>query len=296
MKRIKISDNVEFSRIVQGMWRANKWDKSPKELLKFMEQCVELGITTFDTADIYMTEELQGNAMSLKKSLRNNIELITKCGIKIPGKSENCKVHHYDSTKKHIKYSVENSLKRLQTHHIDLLLIHRPDYLMNPEEMAEAFNELHNEGKVLSFGVSNFKPSQVDMLNSYLDFPLVVNQVEISPMKLDSFMDGTLDNCLKNRMKPMAWSPLAGGRIFNEKDEISVRLMNTLNKIKEISKATSIDEVIYAWLLYHPSNIIPIVGSGKYERVKLASNSLNVNLTRENWYEIWQNAIGKEID
>lgn len=296
MKRIKLSDNVEFSRIVQGMWRANEWGKNPQELLKFMEQCIELGITTFDTADIYMTEELQGKAMSLKKSLRNNIEIVTKCGIKIPGRSEECKVHHYDSTKKHIKFSVESSLKRLQTHHVDLLLIHRPDYLMNPEEMAEAFTELHSEGKVLSFGVSNFKPSQVDMLKSYLDFPLVTNQVEISPMKLDSFMDGTLDNCLKNRMTPMAWSPLAGGKIFNGKDENSIRLMNTLNKIKENHNVSSVDEIIYAWLLYHPCNIIPIVGSGKYERVKLAANSINVNLSREDWYEIWQSATGKEID
>ncbi|MBY7023598.1 MULTISPECIES: aldo/keto reductase [Clostridium] len=295
MDRVKLNENFELSRIVQGMWRANKWNKSPKEVLKFMQECIELGITSFDTADIYMTEELQGNAMNLKKSLRYNIEIITKCGIKLPGRLVDCKVHHYDSSKDHIKFSIESSLKRLQTDYVDLLLIHRPDYLMNPEEMAEAFNELHNEGKVLNFGVSNFTPSQVDMLKTYLDFPIVTNQVEISPVRLEPFIDGTLDNCLKNKMTPMAWSPLAGGKIFNVEDERGRRLMTTLNKIKEKNNIFSIDEVIYAWLLYHPSNIIPIIGSGKIERVKLAVDSLKVKLTREDWYEIWQSSTGKEI-
>lgn len=297
MQRIKLTDDLSFSRIIQGFWRVNSWNKSNEELLKFMEECIELGVTTFDTADIYMSEEAQGRAMKLKPSIREGIEIVTKCGIKPPGNLfDDVKVPHYDSSKKHIIESVDNSLLRLGVDYIDVVLIHRPDFIMNPEEMAEAFNEIRKAGKVREFGVSNFKASQFNMLKSYYDGKIVTNQLELSPTYLDYFRDGTLDCMMENRIAPMAWSPLAGGRIFTKDEEREVRLRKTLEKIASENGAKSMDEVIYAWLLMHPAKIMPIVGSSKIERVKTAVDSLNVSINREQWYEIWQSSLGRNID
>ncbi|MGL4772387.1 MAG: aldo/keto reductase [Clostridium sp.] len=297
MERIKLTDDLSFSRIIQGFWRVNHWGKSDEEILKFMEECLELGITTFDTADIYMSEEAQGRAMKLSPSIREKIEIVTKCGIKPPMPLfEGVKVPHYDSSKEHILTSVDNSLKRLGVDYIDVLLIHRPDFIMNPEEMAEAFDSVRKAGKVREIGVSNFKASQFKMLQSYCDHKLVTNQLELSPTTLDYFMDGTLDCMMENRVAPMAWSPLAGGRIFTLQDEREVRLRGTLEKIKEEIGAASLDEVVYAWLLMHPVRIMPIVGTSKIERVKSARNALDLKMTREQWYEIWQSSLGRNID
>lgn len=297
MEKIKVSDNLELSRIIQGFWRVTHWNKSDKELLELMEKSLELGIDTFDTADIYMSEEAQGKAMALNPSLRDKIKIVTKCGIKnyAPIFGDN-KTLQYDSSKKHIIESVDGSLKRLGTDYVDLLLIHRPDFIMNPEEMSKAFNELKSSGKVLNFGVSNFSPSQFDMLQSYCDVKLVTNQVEISPLKLDAYKDGTLDNCLKNRVNPMAWSPLAGGRIFTQNDEKSIRVREVLEKIKDEIGANSIDEVAYAWLLIHPAKIMPIVGSSNIQRLETAANALKLQFTSEHFYQIWQASLGKNID
>lgn len=297
MEKIKVSETLELSRVIQGFWRVKHWNKTDSELLKLMEEAIELGVDTFDTADIYMSEEAQGRAMSLKPSIRDEIKIVTKCGIKFeaPIFGDN-KTLQYDSSKKHIINSVEGSLKRLDTDYIDLLLIHRPDFIMNPTEMSEAFDELKQSGKVLNFGVSNFTASQFDMLQSHCNVKLVTNQVEISPLHLEPYIDGTLDNCLKNRISPMAWSPLAGGKIFTENNERVVRLRATLEQVKEEIGANSIDEVIYAWLLIHPSKIMPIVGSSNKQRLQTAINAMNLNLTRDHFYQIWQSSLGRNID
>lgn len=297
MERIKMGKNLEVSRIIQGFWRATHWNITGNEMLTLIEECLELGIDTFDTADIYMSEELQGKAMSLKPSIRENMKIITKCGIKpkmplFPGN----KTLQYDSSKEHILSSVDNALGRLGIEYIDLLLIHRPDFIMDPEEMAEAFDKLKSSGKVLNFGVSNFKPSQLSMLQSYMKEPLITNQIQISPLHVEPFVDGTLDYCLEKRIIPMAWSPLEGGRIFTEDNERNIRLRSTLEKIKGELGAKSIDEVAYAWLLKHPSKILPIVGSSKIERIKSAVNATKLDFTRDQWYEIWQSSLGRNID
>ncbi|UNL83436.1 aldo/keto reductase [Priestia koreensis] len=299
MERVQLKEDLQFSRIIHGLWRLADWKQSDQETLALLEQCLELGITTFDNADIYgdySCEELFGKALALKPELREKMELVTKCDIKLlSDQRPEHGIKHYDTSKKHIIWSAENSLKKLGVDSIDVLLIHRPDPLMDSAEVAEAFRQLKQDGKVKHFGVSNFLPSQFDMLSSYLDEPLVTNQIEISVTHLEEFHNGSIDKCLEKRIAPMAWSPLAGGRIFSGDDERSTRVRQTLEKIAGEVGAASIDQVMYAWLLRHPANIMPIVGSGKIERVKSAVEALNINLTREQWFDIWTSSLGHEV-
>lgn len=299
MEKIKLKDDLEFSRIVHGYWRLMDWNISNRDLVNLIEEVYDLGITTVDHADIYgnfCCEEKFGEALKLKKGLREKLQIVTKCGIKFPSENrpEN-KSHCYDTSKEHIIKSAERSLKNFNTDYLDVLLIHRVDALLNPEEVAEAFTKLNKDGKVRYFGVSNFLPAQFNMLNSYLDNKLITNQVEISPLCLNAFEDGTLDLMLEKRIKPMAWSPLAGGRLFRGNDERSLRVQKVLSKIKEEVNAKDIDEVAYAWLLMHPSKIMPIVGSGKIERIKSAIRATEIKLTRDQWFEIYVASRGVDI-
>lgn len=300
MEKINLSKDVSISRIVHGMWRLQEWNYTNEQTLSFMEQCLEMGVTTFDHADIYgnyMVEEKFGEALSLKPSLRDEMELVTKCGIKlISSNRPEHKIKYYDTSKEHIILSVERSLKNLQTDYLDLLLIHRPDPFMNPDEVAEAFTALKESGKVKSFGVSNFKPASYQLLNSYLDFPLVTNQIEISATYLEHFEAGTIELCQQERVSPMAWSPLGGGSIFTSQEAGVVRVRKVLEQVKEEIGAASIDQVLYAWLLAHPAKIIPIVGSGKIERVKAAVEATGLSLSRQQWFAIYEAYRGREVD
>ncbi len=299
MERIQLAEDVSLSRIVHGMWRLNDWGYSKEETLNFIESCLYMGITSFDHADIYgnyTVEEQFGQALALKPSLRDQMELVTKCGIKlISSKRPAHSIKHYDTSREHIIQSVDQSLMNFKTDYIDVLLLHRPDPMMDPSEVAEAFTCLKREGKVKRFGVSNFLPSQYKMLNSYLEDPLVTNQIEISATYLEHFENGTMEQCLIDRISPMAWSPLGGGSIFTSTDEKALRVRNSLEKIKEETGAASIDQVLYAWLLTHPANIIPIVGSGKLDRVKSAADALELKLSRQQWFEILEASKGNEV-
>lgn len=295
MERIRLAEDLTFSRIIHGLWRLAEWNYSKEQILALIEFCLEQGITTFDHADIYgkyTCESLFGEALALKPSLRGQIEIVTKCGIKLASKYG---LKHYDTSKEHIIASVHQSLKNFRTDYIDVLLIHRPDPFMNPEEVAEAFTKLKKEGKVRHFGVSNFKRSQFNMLQSYLDFPLVTNQIEVSAYRLENMEDGTVDLCLEKRIPPMVWSPLAGGKLFTATDDKAVRLRATLEKIRDELGAETIDEVLYAWLLVHPARMMPIVGSGKKERIIRAVRALALPLRREQWFEILQSSMGHEV-
>lgn len=300
MEYVKIGRDFKLSRIAHGYWRMLNWKLSKQEILNLLEACLDMGITTIDQADIYgdyNCEKDFGDILSAKPALRKKLQIVTKCGIKLVSKNRpNHKIKHYDTSKKHIINSVENSLKSLQTDYIDLLLIHRQDPFINPEEVAEAFNTIKSQGKVLHFGVSNFKPSQFRMLSSYLDFPLVTNQIEISPMCLEHFESGTIDQCLEYRIPPMAWSPLCGGKFFTCNKERTKRVCDTLVKLKDEVGIDNIDKIVYAWLLSHPAKIIPIVGSGNIDRIKLAVDSLKIKLSAQQWFEIWQSSTGKEVD
>ncbi|WP_044337847.1 MULTISPECIES: aldo/keto reductase [Rossellomorea] len=299
MQRIQLTEDLSFSRIIHGLWRLADWDQSNEDTLSLIEHNLENGITTFDHADIYGSytcEALFGEALALQPSLREKMEIVTKCGIVLPSDNRpEHKTHHYNTSKKHILASVENSLQNLKTDYIDLLLIHRPDPFMNGEEVAEAFTQLKEEGKVRHFGVSNFKDHQWNMLQSYLPFPLITNQIELSAYNLENFEDGTLNLCQEKRVAPMAWSPLAGGVIFKGEDEKAIRLQHTLKKVQEETGAKGMDEVLYAWLLNHPANIMPIVGSGKKERIQNAIDSLSISLSHDQWFEILQTSMGHDV-
>jgi len=296
MNTIKLTNDLEISRIVHGHWRLADWNLNNQELLKLTEQCIELGITTFDHADIYgnySCEKLFGDALALKPSLRKDIQLISKCGIKLTSdKFPERTLNHYNYSFDYIVSSVENSLKNFQTDYIDVLLLHRPSPFFNPEEVAKAFSFLKKNGKVLHFGVSNFTPQQFETLAAYTDEKLVTNQVEISPLCLEHFDNGNMDYFLQKNIKPMAWSPLAGGQLFNPSTEKEQQIFYTLTNIANELHINSIDKLIYSWLLMHPSTIIPVVGSGKIERIKNAVDALNIDMSLEQWFQIYTASTG----
>jgi predicted oxidoreductase len=264
-----------------------------------MDELVEMGVISFDHADIYgnyTCEALLGEVLSLNKGLRNKIEIITKCGIKlVSDKFPERKIKYFDYSFEHIVTSVNNSLKNLRTDHMDLLLLHRPAPFFDPEVAAKAFSLLKSEGKVLHFGVSNFTPDQYEMLNKYTEEKLVTNQVEISPYCLEHFENGNIDFFLKENIKPMAWSPLAGGKLLSPYDEKGPRVLRALLQVSEELNITPVDKVIYAWLLKHPVTIMPVVGSGIIERIKCAVDALEIDMTLEQWYTIYIAALGKEL-
>ncbi|MBC8320910.1 MAG: aldo/keto reductase [Bacteroidetes bacterium] len=298
--KIKLNSKLEFSRVVHGHWRLADWRMSNQELLKLTEQAIELGVTTFDHADIYgdySCERLFGKALNLKKEIRNHIQIITKCGIKLASNKFPLREHKiYDYSFEHIVSSVDNSLKSLRTDYIDLLLLHRPAPFFNPEEVAMAFSSLKKSGKALHFGVSNFNPLQFEMLNSYTDEKLVTNQVEISPYCLENFENGNIDFFLKIEIMPMAWSPLAGGKLINPQNEKGQRIYRALSEVAEELNVDILAKIIYSWLLNHPASIIPIVGTGKIERIKFAVEALNINMSLTQWYKIYTASTGKELD
>ncbi|EIV1852617.1 aldo/keto reductase [Vibrio vulnificus] len=298
-KVVTAPQGPEFSALVQGYWRLAEWNMTPQQRLTFLKQHIEMGITTVDHADIYgqyECERLFGEALALDKSLRSDIQIVTKCDINLCGaKHPDRKVNHYDTSAVHIYQSVNNSLERLGVDELDVLLIHRPDALMDADEVAEAFSELHKVGKVKHFGVSNFSPRQFELLQSRLSKPLVTNQVEINPLQFDVVHDGTLDQLQMLRVRPMAWSCLGGGALFSGQGELESRVRKELEAIREEVGAQSIDEVVYAWVRKLPSLPIPIIGSGKIERVQSAVNALQIELSREQWYRVWVASKGHGV-
>lgn len=294
-----------FSRIVYGTWRLADNDTngdlaSPQSILQRIKKCLDLGITTFDLADIYgcyTYEKLFGNALALEPSLRERMELVTKCDISIPCDSRpDVYVKHYDTSAEYIISSVEKSLEFIGTSYIDVLLIHRPDPLMNADEVASAFKVLRSSGKVRHFGVSNFSPSQFELLQSRLDFPLVTNQVEISVMNMDCLHNGVLDQMQRLRVAPMAWSPLGGGRLFSNETPQSSRLLAAMEKVaKELGPEVQVDQVAYIWLLTHPSNIIPVLGTNKLDRIERLAKADGMRLNRQQWFSIWEASMGREV-
>lgn len=285
----------EFSRFVMGYWRLMDWNMSPLQLASFIEEHLDLGITTVDHADIYggyQCEAAFGEALKLVPALRQRMEIVTKCGIATTAKPENA-LGHYITDSGHIIKSAEQSLVNLATDHIDLLLIHRPDPLMDADEVAEAFLNLHQSGKVRHFGVSNFTPAQFALLQSRLPFTLATNQVEISPVHQPLLLDGTLDQLQQLRIRPMAWSCLGGGRLFND-DEFQP-LRDELETVARELNAESIEQVVYAWILRLPSKPLPIIGSGKIERVRSALAAEELKMTRQQWFRIRKAALGYDV-
>ncbi|MDO6526729.1 aldo/keto reductase [Motilimonas sp. 1_MG-2023] len=281
-----------FSPLVQGYWRMAHWNMTPQQRLTFIKQHVELGVTSVDHAPVYQSEALFGEALALEPSLRAQLQVISKCGI-IPGQGE--QVAHYDSGQAEIITSVERSLTNLQVEKLDVLLIHRPDLLMQVDEMAEAFAQLKAAGKVEHFGVSNFSVAEFNLLQSRLDVPLVTNQIEINPINMQATEDGTLAQMQQLKVRPMAWSCLAGGQLFNGESAQAKRVQHTLQQVADEIGASCIDEVAYAWVMKLPANPVPIIGSGKIARVQTALNALELTMTREQWYRIWAATKGHGV-
>jgi predicted oxidoreductase len=286
-KRFLHLKGPECSRIIAGAWRWNGVDANMVETL--IHTSLEAGITSFDHADIYgdySNEKIFGAALKNKSSLRRQTQFISKCGIKLlSGKQPHTWIKHYDTSKEHITNSVEQSLTNLGTDYLDLLLIHRPDPLMDPEEVAEAFGLLKQNGKVLHFGVSNFTSTQFEMLQSCLPFPLVTNQLEISLDKLDTLFDGTLDVLMKHKVAPMAWSPLGGGKLLQNKPSLRTAAKYNVTE----------SQIALAWLLKHPADIFPVIGTTKPERIKEAAEAINIALDRQDWFDMLKAAIGKDV-
>ncbi len=295
--KITLNQNARpFSNLIQGYWRMAAWQRTPQQHLSFLKSHVELGITTVDHAPVYGSpacETLFGQALKRQPSVRQEIEIITKCGI-VPAQGIN-QVAHYDSSYRHIINSVNTSLTRLGIEQIDLLLIHRPDWLMNAEEIARAFEHLQANGKVAHFGVSNFTTSQFTLLQSACTQPLITNQIEINPFDFTAFENGTLDGLQQQQIKPMAWSCLGGGKLFSENSAQALRLKKTLQEIAEEVGTRYIDSVVYAWVLKLPVKPLPIIGSGNLEHIQHAIEGLTIPLSHEQWYRIWVASKGHGV-
>ncbi|MBX2969166.1 MAG: aldo/keto reductase [Cyclobacteriaceae bacterium] len=296
MERKRIHpDGPEFSRLITGVWRWKELSTSAIERL--IHQSVDAGITTFDHADIYgdySCEEQFGAVLKGDPSVRKKIQLVTKCGIKLlSGKRPQHRVKHYDTSREHIVASVEQSLKNLNTDYLDLLLLHRPDPLMHTEEVAEAFGLLKQNGKVLHFGVSNFTSTQFDMLQSYVHDPLVTNQVELSLFQHQALFDGTVDTLMKHRVSSMAWSPLGGGKFFSSSggdDAVNIPLEKMASQYK-----CSVSQLLLAWLLRHPSGIFPILGTTNPDRIAEGAGAINIELDRQDWFEMLKVVTGHDV-
>lgn len=285
-----------LSPVIAGCWRMSEWNWTPAERLRWIEQCLDRGVTTFDHADIYggyTVEALFGEALALAPHLRERMQLVSKCGIKLvhPNRPEH-RLKSYDTSAAHLIASVDNSLRALKTDRLDLLLIHRPDPLMNPAEIGGTVAKLKAAGKILDFGVSNFTVTQFAMLNQWV--PLATNQIELHPLHRAPLHDGTLDQMLALDLRPMIWSPLAGGRLFTGDAPDALRVRAVLQDIAAhhgVSAAT----IAYAWLLRHPSQPSPIVGSRRIEALDEALAACELTLDAEHWHAIWSAGEGAEV-
>jgi len=274
-----------------GIWGANH---SGKEVQKLLEISLEEGLSSFDHADIYgdyTTEKLFGEAFREMTINRDDIQLISKCGIEMPCKNSNYSLKSYNYSQQHILDSVNNSLKNLGTDYLDLFLLHRPSPLMNPEQIAETFHQLQVEGKVLHFGVSNFSASQFELLNGF--FPLVTNQLEISLNHVDAFYDGTLDQLMQKKAKPMAYSVL--GNYFSQNSSENNRIKLVLTELCKKYNAEE-NQILLAFILKHPAQILPVIGTSRAELIKTLRKSLSLELDRTDWFRLLEAKTGKEVD
>lgn len=289
-------NSFETSPVIAGVWRLGEWGFDTPKTVRWIEGVLDLGISTFDHADIYggyTVESRFGQALAATPGLRQRLKLITKCGIRLvsPNRPANS-LKSYDSSRAHIRASVESSLRALSTDRIDLLLIHRPDFLTHPDEIAESFRELAASGKVLHFGVSNHSPDEVDALNRR--HRLVTNQIEFSPLQMGALSDGTLRQCTDIGMRPMAWSPLGGGRLFTGTDETALRVRAVLEELGA-RYGVPASTMGYAWVLRHPSRPIPIAGSRRIAALGEAMAALNVKIDSEDWYRVWRANTGHDV-
>ena len=312
MNVIPISTSLAFSRLAYGCWRlAGTWN--PSEMPAAAQAtgraavlaAYEAGYTVFDHADIYCAGEAErifGKVLREVSGMRERVTMVTKCGVRKPGEPKAESPYRYDFSAEYILRSCEQSLQRLGLETIDLYLLHRPDYLMDPAEVAGAFDQLRRAGKVREFGVSNFRPSQLTALQKACPMPLVVNQVEISLANLQTLEDGTLDQCLAEKIVPMAWSPLAGGKLGDGARQVlpaqeAYQTTEVQTVLDELAKThgTSRTAIALAWLLKHPARIVPVIGSTNPANIREAARAESVQLSRDDWYRLLRAARGTRL-
>ncbi|MBQ8306470.1 MAG: aldo/keto reductase [Blautia sp.] len=297
MEKIALADNLQLSRVIAGCMRTLDAGMDGEKLRAFVHSCLEMGVDTFDHAPVYgagRCEQIFGDEV-LKKdpSLRERIRIVTKAGIILPGQRGNSHIY-YDSTKENLLAEMDASLARLCTDHVDLLLIHRPDVLGDPGEIAEALETIVKCGKALQVGVSNYEPAGFEALQSFLDVKLAANQMEFSVKATDNFFNGVVDTARRYRSGLMAWSPLGGGSVFTGQDEQSVRLRKTLQEIAG-ARGTTMDAIMYAFLYRHPANICVITGTMNTARMKTAVEALDIELSYDEWYGILAASRGFDV-
>jgi predicted oxidoreductase len=296
MERVSLAGGVTLSRIVYGMWRlGDDSNTSPAHVQAKVEACLAQGITTMDQADIYGdygAEALFGAALRAAPALRDRIEIVTKCDIVAPvGRHAGARVKHYDTSPAHITASVETSLREMATDRIDLLLIHRPDPLMDHHATGACLDALVGSGKVRAVGVSNFRPWDFRLLQSGMKTPLATNQIELSLMAHEAFTNGDVADLQERGLPPMAWSPLAGGRLLAEAPA------GLRARLDEVGHAAGADwsAAAVAWLLHHPARILPVMGTNSLARIAAISDALRVPMDRQTWFELYSLAMGREV-
>lgn len=290
-----MQNNNTFSRIIAGTMTWGQWGKnfSKQEMIDLMQYCLTLEITTFDHADIYggySTEAEFGNAFAESKINREDIQLITKCGIQMVDDTRDNLVKHYNYSKEYIIWSAEQSLKNLKTDYIDLFLLHRPSPLMQPEVIAEAISKLKDDGKIKSFGVSNFSASQIALLETSI--PVAGNQLEFSLTSNSIMNDGSLDDCIINQRMLMSWSPL--GSFFREDTEQVKSIQKVMPSLMEKYNATT-DQLLLAWLMKHPAGVYPVVGTTSKERLKTSFEAVQIELSLQDWFILLEASNGHEV-
>ena len=290
---------ASLSAMVYGTWRMLDDQPSLQDINRRLNRCVELGITTLDTAEIYggyRVEEALGGAMALSPGLRDQLAIVTKAGIYVPNDlSPQRKVGFYDASATQLRTSVERSLRLLGCEQVELFLVHRPDWLTGIEDTAQGLNQLLQEGKIRKAGVSNYSASQFTALSSFMREPLFTNQVEFHLLRMDPMVDGSFDQCQQHRVRPMAWSPLAGGRLFDLNKPAAVRLARVAASLSPKYGGATLEQLAYAWVMAHPSLPYPVIGTNRIERIESAVKALSIRLEREDWFALWVAAQGHNI-
>jgi predicted oxidoreductase len=288
-------NKTPFSKIIAGTMTWGDWGKNynTKQMIDLMNYCLENEITTFDHADIYgnyTTESRFGKAFSDSKIDRSAIQIISKCGIQLQSEQRGNSIKHYNYSKAYIIWSVEQSLKNLQTDYLDLLLLHRPSPLMNADEIAEAVERLKQEGKILDFGVSNFTPLQSDMIETKVK--INYNQIKFSVSHFEAMLDGSLDHMQCNNIKPMCWSPL--GSVFKKDDEQALRVKQLAYSFSE-KYEVSVEAILLAWILKHPAGILPVFGTTDQERIINLKKATTMELELQDWFALWTVSAGVPV-
>jgi len=300
MQRVKLTKNgPEFSRMVYGTWRLLATQPTAQEINRRLNVCLELGITTIDTAEIYGLYEVEkalGEALALSPGLRDKLEIVTKAGIYVP-----CAYHperhtaHYNATGARLVKSLDKSLRLLGTDRIDLFLVHRPDWLTRADDTASGLNQLLRVGKIGAAGVSNYSVSQFDLLNTCMEQPLATNQIEFNLFHMAPITDGTLHQCEKLGVLPMAWSPLDGGRLFDPENHAAKSLSAVALRMSKRYGDATLEQLAYAWIMAHPSCPLPVIGTNRIERIQSAAQADAILLGREDWYALWEAAQGHKV-